>query len=599
LPRYRTDPEAGTHREGDAVVVGDPRTIGRYAIRSSLGSGGFATVYRAYDPVLDREVALKVLHPHLAEEPDTRDRFVREGRTLARIHHRNIVQVFDAGTAEGLVYLAMELVEGRSLAALLRDGGPLPAGQVVQIAEQIGSALDALHGRGLIHGDIKPANVLLDEGSGRAVLLDLGVARRLDDTVSTAGWIWGTPAYMAPEQIAPGRSISPRTDVYQFGATMYALLSGEPPFTGEPTQVMYAVVHHDPPNLAMRDPAISPPVAALVERAMAKDPAERPSTPGAFAGELRELTTDRTYAEAPTRRIAPPPPALDSGAAAPSAGPRRTELAPAALASAPTARLLPAAPEQTDRRPESSARSRSRLPLVIGGALAALVLAGAAGLAALGGGGNGDEPAAGSRTPLAGVALDQTRTATPTAAPSPTPGVAAPAPAATPAPTPPPSPAPSPEPTPTPEPTPARTATPRPTATPAPPPPAATAPPAPVLAEGIAGLLQQAMARYGHTPLGPVEPVPLDRNNVLYVQRGQGADGQRLFIALNDRFLGTDWEDASPMGVSNPQAIAPGQFVASYADGAGGVVPVVFTWNGGRLRPDRTAPGHCQPTTGC
>lgn len=107
------------------------------------------------------------------------------------------------------------------------------------------------------------------------------------------------------------------------------------------------------------------------------------------------------------------------------------------------------------------------------------------------------------------------------------------------------------------------------------------------------------MASRGYTPSGPVEPVPVSGSGVLYVQRGRGTDGHRLFITLNDRFLGTDWQDASPMGVSNPRAIGPGQFVVSYADGAGGAVPVVFTWNGGTLQPDRIAPGHCLPTTGC
>ena len=577
------------------MVLSDPRTLGRYAIRGRLGAGGFASVYRAYDPVLDREVALKVLHPHLAEEPKTRERFIREGRTLARIHHPSIVQVFDAGETEGAVYLAMELVEGRSLAELLRSSGTLPTGQVVQITEQVGAALAALHAGGLIHGDVKPANILLEQTASRVVLLDLGVARRLDETVSTHGSLWGTPAFMAPEQVTPGGAITTRTDIYQLAAMVYALLAGTPPFTGEPTQVMYAVVHEAPPDLAALLPNVTPSVATLVARALAKDPQQRPDDPCTFAAELRDRV--RSAAGSPTTDE----PTQRRGVQSPAPG-----MIPAlsawqgAYGVEPPATTVGLNREPVAARLKHNRRSRSRVGLMLGGALAVLVLASTAALsfsARLDGARN-DET--GATSPTGSVALQVSRTPTAEVSPAPTttPNVSS-VPSATPAPTL----SPSSQPvavarTPSPQPA-TPVATPPPSATP---PsasiPAATALPVPG-ADGITGILQQTMARRGYVPSGPVEPVSLGDSGVLYVQRGDGSDGQRLFLIVNDTFLGTDWVDASPMGVSNPRASGPGQFVASYTDASGGSVPVVFLWTGGRLRPDRIAPGHCQPNTGC
>lgn len=584
------------------MVLGGPTAIGRYAIRESLGTGGFATVYRAYDPVLDREVALKVLHPHLAQEEDTRERFIREGRTLARIHHPNIVQVFDAGVAEGSVYLAMQLIEGRSLATIVRDGGPLSVGRVARITEQVGAALSALHERGLIHCDIKPANILLDREHGRAVLLDLGVARRLDETASTRGWLWGTPAYMAPEQIAPDGTVSPRTDVYQLGATAHALLAGEPPFTGQPTQVMYAVMHQAPPDLALLRPGVPPRIAAEIGQALSKDPDVRPHSAAAFAGALAmavDSDSGTVESEAITQRIfaGALPPADSSLGAQPTLA--LAGGAPAEMHPGRSQRASSAGRDRSSAPGERPSRPRSRVPMVVGGAVAALLLAGAAGLAWMMDGGSDGGSVTGSQTPIAGVVAEATRTPAAAAAPTQTQ----------------PSPSPSPVPTPSPEPTPAATATSRPTATPqptstpqptptparpTPSPPAATATPPPVAGavEGIAGLLEQVMQQRRYVPSGPVEPVPINSDAVLYVQRGDGPDGQRLFIFLNDRFLGTDWQDASP-AVSNPRSIGPGQFAVSYADGDGGSVPVIFQWNGGGISPNRTAPGHCLPTTGC
>lgn len=558
------------------MVFGIPDVIGRYTIRGTLGTGGFATVYRAYDPVLDRQVALKVLHPHLSEEPDTRTRFLHEGRTLAGIRHRNIVQVFDAGTADGRVYLAMELVEGRSLASLMREANQIAVAQAVTIAEQAAAALDALHARGLVHCDVKPANILLEQASGRAVLLDFGVSRRVDETVATAPWIWGTPAYMAPEQIEQNGRISHRTDVYQLAATIYALLAAEPPFTGEPAQLMYAVVHRDPPNLAAHRPDVSAQFAAVLGRAMAKDQAQRPDSLGTLVGLLGAETASAPGAvlsESSTQRITTPSPGLPlspwsaAGGHRPAANSADHTPSPAAMS---TERLERGLPASTPASSKPVGRPRTRRTAVIGGVAAALILAVAAGLAWLGYGRDDPDTAPDSEPLLAGVVQTQTQTPTPPPSASPTA-----------------TPAPSPQASPTRTPT----AT-RPSPSPSSRPPSAAA-------EGVAGLLQQTMSRRGYTPSGPVVPVSLSRNAVMYVQRGDGDDGQRLFIVVNDTFIGTDWENASPDGVSNARAIGPGRFLVTYAREDGLPVPVVFTWDGDRLMPSSIAPGHCLPTTGC
>ena len=295
---------------------GHAQTIGRYRVRGELGGGGFATVYRAYDPMLDREVALKVLHSHLARDTTVRERFVREGRALARVRHLNIVQIFDAGEVDGSAYLAMELVEGPSLGAILKARGPVAVADLVPVVDQVGGALAALHDRGLIHRDIKPANILIERSTQRAVVLDLGVVRGMGaHRLTTAGWLVGTPTYMAPEQLEPGGQMTPQTDVYQLGATVYALLAGRPPFTGETMDVLNAIVGEAPPDLGDLRPDLPPGVIAVVSEALAKNPARRPPGTRAFAEQFRAAVGHG----APTARPAPVP--------QPPAGTQRAPLA--------------------------------------------------------------------------------------------------------------------------------------------------------------------------------------------------------------------------------------------------------------------------------
>src|SRR6202165_4402697 len=221
----------------------------------------------------------------MARDPAIRERFVREGRALARVHHPNVVQVYDTGEADGQVYLAMEYVPGRSLADLYHERRA-PLQEVVQIVSQVAAGLDAIHAVGLVHRDVKPPNILAT-ANGRAVLLDLGIALSLDRTALTgSGAIIGTPGFLAPEQVQGSSAADLRTDVYQLGATAFSLLSAQVPFEGDTAQVLFAIISRPPRDLAALPPDLPPFAVGAVNRALAKDPAQRPARAGAFAAML-------------------------------------------------------------------------------------------------------------------------------------------------------------------------------------------------------------------------------------------------------------------------------------------------------------------------
>jgi serine/threonine-protein kinase len=259
----------------------ETRAFGRYELRGVLGNGGFATVYRAYDPALQRDVALKTLLPHLAADPTVRARFLAEARALAALHHPNIVTIYDVGETDGLPFFAMELIEGSSLAARLGSGTP-PADRALFWLSNLASALDYLHAAGLVHRDVKPANIMIGPG-GQAVLMDLSVARNLGGTQYTqTGVSLGTPAYMSPEQVR-GQPAGPAADIYALGILAFALLTGHAPFQGDTAAVLHAQVY-EPPPLA----GLQPIYAAALAKALAKDPELRPANAGAFVALLRD-----------------------------------------------------------------------------------------------------------------------------------------------------------------------------------------------------------------------------------------------------------------------------------------------------------------------
>jgi serine/threonine-protein kinase len=254
-----------------------------YRIESVLGEGGMGVVYLATQLKLGRRVALKVLAPELADDEEFRRRFVRESNAAAALDDPNILPIYDADEAEGQLYIAMRHVDGGDLGHILDERGPLAARQALALVEQIGGALDAAHRTGLVHHDVKPANILIDR-SGVAYLCDFGLARRTArDEHARVGHFLGTVQYCAPEQVA-GRKTDWRTDLYALGAVAFHALSGRPPFECR-TDAEIARAHLDDPvpNATGRKP-----VDAVVATALAKDPERRFQTGGAFADALAD-----------------------------------------------------------------------------------------------------------------------------------------------------------------------------------------------------------------------------------------------------------------------------------------------------------------------
>lgn len=251
---------------------------GRYRLESKLGSGGMSTVYLAQDEVLDRPVAVKLLHREISEEADQLERFRREARAAARLSHPNLVGVIDAGEDEGRPYIVFEYVEGQTLKRRIHEEGGLAVDEAVAYAIEIGRGLTAAHARRLVHRDVKPQNVLLDP-DGRARVTDFGIARSLESEGMTAtGRVLGTTDYVSPEQ-AMGEIVDERSDVYSLGVVLYEMLTGEVPFRAE-TQVGVAMKHvNDPmPDVQVKRPEVSAAVASVVDRATAKDQRDRYDT---------------------------------------------------------------------------------------------------------------------------------------------------------------------------------------------------------------------------------------------------------------------------------------------------------------------------------
>jgi len=261
---------------------------GRYRLESKLGSGGMSTVYLALDEVLDRPVAVKLLHREISEEADQLERFRREARAAARLSHPNLVGVIDAGEDDGRPYIVFEYIQGRTLKRRLQEEGPLPVDEAVAYAIEIGRGLTAAHARKLVHRDVKPQNVLIDP-DGRAKVTDFGIARSLEAKGMTAtGRVLGTTDYVSPEQ-AMGEDVDERSDVYSLGVVLYEMLTGDVPFRAE-TQVGVAMKHvNEPmPDVQAKRPEVSAAVASVVDRATTKDPRDRYSTVAEMVRDLEQ-----------------------------------------------------------------------------------------------------------------------------------------------------------------------------------------------------------------------------------------------------------------------------------------------------------------------
>src|SRR5215210_2418185 len=248
---------------------------GRFEIVELIGKGGMSSVFKAHDRLLDRIVALKILHPHFTEDEEYVERFRREARSVAQLSHPNIVTVIDRGEDEGRQYIVFGYVEGENLKQLLERTGPMPVRDALIMALQMARALSFAHGRGLIHRDVKPQNVLLN-ADGQAKMTDFGIARSLDvQGVTITGTVLGTSEYIAPEQ-ARGNQVDAQTDVYSLGVVLYELLTGRVPYDGDNfVTVALRHVNEPVPSLLERRPDAPPRLALAVERAMAKSPDER------------------------------------------------------------------------------------------------------------------------------------------------------------------------------------------------------------------------------------------------------------------------------------------------------------------------------------
>ncbi len=254
----------------------DPETIidGRYRVISRLGSGGMADVYLAQDQLLGRDVAVKVLHHHFAEDHEFVERFRREASSAAALSHPNIVAIFDRGEWNGTYYIAMEYVAGRPLKAIVREHGALDPAVAIEIVVQILRAARFAHRRGVIHRDLKPHNVIVDE-EGRARVTDFGIARAGASDMTLTGSIMGTAQYLSPEQ-AQGLAVSASSDLYSIGVILYELLTGTVPFEGETAvAIAFKQVSAEPYPPSALNPALPYSLDAVVLRALAKDPAQR------------------------------------------------------------------------------------------------------------------------------------------------------------------------------------------------------------------------------------------------------------------------------------------------------------------------------------
>jgi len=265
----------------------------RYELLAIVGTGGMSSVYKAHDRLLERNVALKVLHAHYGDDEEYVERFRREARAVAQLSHPNIVTVIDRGEADGYQFIVFELIDGENLKELVNRAGPLPARRAVELAIAVADGLAFAHEHGLVHRDVKPQNVLLN-GDGEAKVTDFGIARSLDveHGVTQTGTVLGTSNYLSPEQ-ASGKQVTPATDVYSLGVVLYELLTAELPFPGE-NFVAVAMKHlNEPvPDILERRPDLPVRLAAAIERAMEKDPARRFTSMGELAAELRRCLAD-------------------------------------------------------------------------------------------------------------------------------------------------------------------------------------------------------------------------------------------------------------------------------------------------------------------
>jgi serine/threonine-protein kinase len=281
--------------------------LGNYEIVEEIGRGGMATVYRAYDPKLDRFVAVKVIHQNISAESSSLERFNREARLVARLEHPHLIPVYDYDGRHDPPFIVMRFMESGTLKDVLDKGGALPLNDAAFMLRQIASALDHAHRKGVIHRDIKPSNIMVDQ-DGNAFLTDFGIARMQEKGdgpqkggLTQTGFAVGTPGYMSPEQCLGKSDIDGRTDIYAMGAMLYQMLTGQMPFTADtPMQVIMKHIQEAVPSARAINPDLPEDIDAIIAKAMAKDPNQRYASAGDFAHDLVDVVGTITVGRAPT-----------------------------------------------------------------------------------------------------------------------------------------------------------------------------------------------------------------------------------------------------------------------------------------------------------
>src|SRR5579862_2607560 len=273
------------------------KKVGRYVVISELGRGAMGIVYKASDPTIDREVALKVLSLSASQEEGTnspQEMFMREVRAAGRLAHPSIVTIYDAfdDPDNQNSCIVMELVPGRTLEKTLESGNPLGIEQMLSIIRQVAEALDYAHRNQVIHRDLKPANILVTE-DGRTKITDFGIAKVLarEGIARTVG-IMGTPSYMSPEQVRGGE-IDARTDIFSLGIIIFTMLAGQKPFSGNPAAVMFKIVYEEPPLPSILNPGLSPAFDQVIKKCLAKDRDLRYASARELLGDLDDLEHGR------------------------------------------------------------------------------------------------------------------------------------------------------------------------------------------------------------------------------------------------------------------------------------------------------------------
>ncbi|MBN9121966.1 MAG: protein kinase [Planctomycetes bacterium] len=366
LPSARKPPAEPEPEFGPPEKPGEIGTIGRYRVLKKVGQGGMGAVYLGFDVRLGRRVALKVLLPSQAADPESRERFVREARAAAMVRSDHVVTIFDVGEERGVPFIAMEYLVGYPLDQYLRATGELPLAQVLRVARETVLGLAAAHELGLIHRDIKPGNVWLEAPHGRVKILDFGLARAQNDEthITTSGLVVGTPAYMSPEQ-ARGLKLDGRSDLFSLGVVFYRLVTGKMPFDGSTTMAILTSLAVDDPVLARRlNPDLPPALEAVINKLLAKKPDDRYQTAWELLAALRDADRPRpvpgelpVVVEAVPMAIAARPENVWEDIEASGSTPR-------VLSSGTEAATAPLVRSDRMKRPRKS----SKVPLVLAGA---------------------------------------------------------------------------------------------------------------------------------------------------------------------------------------------------------------------------------------